>query len=132
MAYIFGFFLFLIFVFITKSLFQLLSSILKFLLSDEKLTLQIFKNYVSAILLSIAIFICIGGLFYFTNDENGHLSWHILLFDIFFILFIQVADGIMDSKKEDKIISIIGIFPFIWALYSGFAATVFDIANQLL
>ncbi len=132
MAFILGILLFVILAIIAKAVFQFLFLIIDVIIGNKKLTKEELTNIFSAAILMLGMFICIGGLFYFSNEESGELTWHLLIFDVLFIYVISRFDDVIHKSKANEVAFVILYsYPFVWALYSGFAITVFSILNQI-
>lgn len=132
LAFIFGIVLFVILALIAKAVFEFLFVILDVLLGKKKLTKKEIVNVFSFSVGLLGFFICLGGLFYFLNEEKGHLAWHILIYDV---LFFYITDRFDENSKSTSGVFAWGIiysYPFIWALYSGFAVTVYSIVNLIV
>ena len=133
MAFVLGILIFVILAVIAKAVFQFLFLLIDVIIGKKKLTKEELNNTFSAAILLLGMFICIGGLFYFSNDDKGHLTWHILIFDVLLLYVLSRFDDVPNKSKATEIsLTIFYFYPFAWALYSGFAITVYSIVNQIV
>lgn len=77
-----------------------------------------------------AIFITLFGLIYFKNEENGHLTWHLVGYIIFCLIAANAENGNGVGEKVANLVLL--AFPFIWAYYSGFGAVALEVITALI